>query len=248
MCIRDRLNAVTHHFINSHSIHEEMNAGIFENYALEKVQEIFTKNDIAIMVGGTGLYIKAFCDGIDEMPVVDSIIRADIISSFKLRGLQWLQQQVKENDPSYYEKGEIENPQRLMRALEIKLSSGKSILYFQTQQKKQRHFNIIKIALELPRAVLNININTRVESMIEEGLLQEVASLQSVKTINALQTVGYKELFSYLDGNITIEEAVEQIKINTRHYAKRQMTWFKRDKAIHWYNPQINALAHHLFP
>jgi tRNA dimethylallyltransferase len=231
------LNTVTHHFIGSHSIHEEMNAGIFEQYALEKVTSIFAKHDIAVMVGGTGLYIKAFCEGIDEMPAIDPSLRDEIITAFKTNGLNWLQQQVKENDPVYYENGEIHNPQRLMRALEIKLFSGRSIIEFQTQQKKRRDFNIVKLGLELPREVLYNNINTRVDLMMKEGLLQEVKSLLPLKTLNALQTVGYKELFSFFEGTVNIEEAVEQIKINTRHYAKRQMTWFKKDSQWNWVRP-----------
>lgn len=231
------LQAVPHHFIGSHSIHDDMNAGIFEQYALEKVKTIFAKHDTAVMVGGTGLYIKAFGEGIDEMPQVDPSLREEIITSFKTKGLEWLQQQVKDTDPDYYANGEIQNPQRLMRALEIKLSSGQSITSFQTQQKKTRDFNIVPIGLELPREQLYNQINTRVDIMMKEGLLAEAESLLPFKTLNALQTVGYKELFSYFKGTISIDEAVEQIKINTRHYAKRQMTWFKKHPQWHWVHP-----------
>jgi tRNA dimethylallyltransferase len=233
----EELQSVPHHFIGSHSIHEEMNAGIFEQYALEKVQAVFAKHDIVVMVGGTGLYIKAFCEGIDEMPVVEPAIREQIITSFKTNGFDWLQQQVKTIDPVYYQSGEIKNPQRLMRALEIKLTSGKSITEFQTQQKKPRDFKMVSIGLELPREVLYAQINTRVDVMMQMGLLQEAEALLPLKTLNALQTVGYKELFSYLEGHISLPEAVEQIKINTRHYAKRQMTWFKKHPQWHWIHP-----------
>lgn len=233
----EELKTVAHHFIGSHSVHEEVNAGIFEQYALEKIDTIFSNHDIAVMAGGTGLYIKAFCDGIDKMPEIDPSLREKIIIAFKTNGLKWLQQQVKKNDPVFYEKGEMQNPQRLMRALEVKLSGGRSIIEFQTQQKKQRNFNIIKIGLELPREVLYTNINTRVDLMMKEGLLNEAESLVSLQSLNALQTVGYKELFSCFEGTLTLKEAVEQIKINTRHYAKRQMTWFKKDPQWYWVHP-----------
>ena len=235
----EQLQLVKHYFINSHSVTEDINAVVFEQYALKKINEIFTKHDIAVMVGGTGLYIKAFCNGIDEVPVVDMTIRKKIISEYELLGLEWLQQEVQKNDPAYFTKGEIKNPQRLMRALEVKLSSGKSILDFQTQQKKQRNFNIIKIGLELPKEELYKNINRRVDEMIEKGLPEEVKQLQQYKNLNALQTVGYRELFDYEDGILTMEKVVEQIKLNTRHYAKRQMTWFKKDMEMKWVSPHL---------
>ena len=228
------LQTVPHYFINSHSITEEVNAAIFEKYALQKVNEIFKEHNTAIIVGGTGLYIKAFCDGIDELPDIDTTIRENIITGYKINGLEWLQNQVEKNDPVYFLKGEIKNPQRLMRALEVKLSSGKSITDFQTQQKKQRNFNIIKIGLELPREQLIKNINNRVDVMMQEGLLEEIKKLEPYKNLNALQTVGYRELFDYLNGDIQLEDAIERIKINTRQYAKRQMTWFKKDTEIKW--------------
>ncbi len=233
----DELQIVSHHFINSHSITEEVNAAVFEQYALQKINEVFIQHDIAVMVGGTGLYIKAFCNGIDEVPAVDLLIREKIIASYEQNGLEWLQHEVAKNDPVYFAKGEIKNPQRLMRALEVKLSSGKSIIEFQTQQKKIRDFNIIKIGLELPKEQLHANINHRVNAMMEQGLLAEVEQLLPFKNYNALQTVGYKELFDYFDGNISLSDAIERIKINTRQYAKRQMTWFKKDEEIRWMNP-----------
>ncbi len=237
------LQTVPHHFINSHSISEEVNAAVFEGYALQKVNEIFVQHDTAVMVGGTGLYIKSFCEGIDALPQIDLAVREKIITSYHQHGLQWLQKEIQKNDPVYFVKGEIKNPQRLMRALEVKLSSGESITYFQTKQKKQRDFKIIKIGLELPRAQLIKNINQRVDAMMEEGLLDEVKELQQYKNLNALQTVGYKELFDYLDGRSTIENAVEQIKINTRQYAKRQMTWFKKDLEFKWVSPHLALSA-----
>jgi tRNA dimethylallyltransferase len=233
----EELQLVTHHFINSHSINEEVNAAVFEQYALQKVNEIFTQHNIAVMVGGTGLYIKSFCNGIDEVPAIDPCIKEKIIAGYEKNGLEWLQNEVEKNDPFYFNQGETKNPQRLMRALEVKLSSGKSITAFQTRQKKQRSFNIIKIGLELPKEQLHKNINHRVDAMMQQGLLTEVEKLLPHKNLNGLQTVGYKELFGYFDGNLTMADAVERVKINTRQYAKRQMTWFKKDTEIEWFNP-----------
>ncbi len=233
------LAAVPHHFINSHSINDDMNAGIFEQYALQKAAAIFETQEVVIMVGGTGLYIKAFCEGIDEVPAADPRIREQITASYKTNGLQWLQDTVRQQDPLYFNRGELQNPQRLMRALEVKLSTGRSIIDFQTRQVQQRDFNIVKIGLQLPREELYRNINTRVDQMMEQGQLQEAAGLQQYQTLNALQTVGYKELFSYLNGSTGLNAAVEQIKINTRHYAKRQMTWFNKDPQWHWLHPHL---------
>lgn len=232
------LQAAVHHFINSHSVNDEVNAAVFEQYALQKVKEIFTVNDVAVMVGGTGLYIKAFCDGMDEVPPVDAALRQQVIAGYEQNGLEWLQQQVAEQDPVYFTKGEIKNPQRLMRALEVKLATGRSITSYQLQQKKQRDFSIIKIALELPREELYENINARVDSMMADGLAEEVKELLPYKHLNALQTVGYKELFNYFEGAISLQKATEQIKQNTRHYAKRQLTWFKKDAEWKWITPQ----------
>ena len=235
----EELQSITHHFIDSHSIHENVNAGIFEKYALNKIAEIFASNDIAIMVGGTGLYVKTFCEGLDEIPMVLPGVREQITSDYNANGLVWLQQEVELIDPIYCIKGEMQNPQRLMRALEVKLSTGKSIVEFQSQQKIIRDFNIIKIGLELPREDLYKRINLRVDKMLEDGLLDEVKDLVNFHQLNALQTVGYKELFDYLDNKTSFVTAVEAIKINTRHYAKRQLTWFKKDETIEWCAPEL---------
>ncbi|MEP6677489.1 MAG: tRNA (adenosine(37)-N6)-dimethylallyltransferase MiaA [Ferruginibacter sp.] len=235
------LNQVHHYFINSHSITEEVNAGTFETYALDSSATIFSANDIAVMVGGTGLYIKTFCEGMDEIPPVDPGIRQSIIDDYDKQGLQWLQDAVQQQDPVFFSKGEIQNPQRLMRALEVKLSTGNSIHSYQQEQKKERDFNIIKIGLELPREELYERINNRVDRMMRAGLAHEVQALSTYKKLNALQTVGYKELFDHFDGNISLDRAVELIKQNSRHYAKRQLTWFKKDKNIQWFNPDITV-------
>lgn len=194
------------------------------------------------MVGGTGLYVKSFCYGIDEVPAILPVIRSAIIASFQAKGLDWLQQEVVLHDPVYFASGEIQNPQRLMRALEVKQSTGKSIIDFQTQKKAPRNFNIIQIGLALPREQLYQRINLRVDNMINAGLREEVDSLTSLQHLNALQTVGYRELFDHFNGKISLLEAIEAIKINTRHYAKRQMTWFKKDAAIHWSAPDLNEV------
>ena len=230
----EQLQKVEHYFINSHSIHNEVNAKVFEEYSLSHLSNIFKEQDVAIMVGGTGLYVKAFCEGIDELPVIDSEIRKTIVTNYNNGGLEWLSDEVKRADPVYFSKGEIKNPQRMMRALEVKLSTGSSIVEFQSHKKKVRDFTIVKTGLELPKEALHKNINTRVESMISNGLLAEVESLLPFKDLNALQTVGYKELFDHLAGNLSLDAAIDRIKINTRQYAKRQITWFKKDKDVKW--------------
>jgi tRNA dimethylallyltransferase len=212
-----------------------VNAGVFEKYALDAAAQIFKSNTVAVMVGGTGLYIKSFCEGIDAMPNVDPALRNSIIQDYTTNGLSWLQQEVQKNDPVYWNQtAEQNNPQRLMRALEIVLTTGKSITHFQSAQKVIRPFNIVKVGLSMPREILNERINSRVDAMMEEGLLQEVKSLLPSAHVNALQTVGYQEIFALLRGDISLQDAVVQIKQHTRQYAKRQMTWFKKDAAVNW--------------
>lgn len=239
----DELEELPHHFIASHSIADTINAAFFEQYALQKVNELFQKHDIVIMVGGTGLYIKAFTEGLDAIPEIDGSIRKKISAEYETKGLQWLQNEIKKKDPLFYSSGEIQNPQRMMRALEIIESTGISILDFRTNKKTERGFNVIKIGLESPKEDLHRNINSRVDKMIAEGLVDEVRSLYSYRALNALQTVGYKEIFEFIDGNFSLNNAIEEIKKNTRQYAKRQMTWFKKDKEIKWFSPvQINEI------
>jgi tRNA dimethylallyltransferase len=233
----EELKEVKHHFIVSHSIKEEVTAVTFEQYALQKTKELFHQHDIVIMVGGTGLYIKAFCEGLDAIPDVPAEIRKNIISNYESRGMEWLQNEVNEKDPAFYAAGEIQNPQRMMRALEVMEATGRSILSFRNGEKAKREFNIIKIGLKLPKEELIRNINTRVEKMMEEGLLHEVKQLQPGKNLNSLQTVGYVEIFDHLEGKISLADAIEKIKTNTRQYTKRQMTWFKKDKEIKWFLP-----------
>lgn len=229
-----QLKEVNHLFISSHSIHQQVNAKVFETYADDAVNTIFNNNDVAVMVGGTGLYINAFCNGIDEIPAIDQQIKNDIMLNFESNGIEWLQNEIEKKDPDYFVKGEIKNPQRLIRALEVKLSTGRSITEFQIQHKKQQAFKIIKIGIELPKEQLYQNINNRVDNMIQQGLVDEVRSLLPYQHLNALNTVGYKEIFAYFSEEITLTESIEKIKLNTRHYAKRQMTWFKKDKEVKW--------------
>ena len=238
----EELLQVKHHFIASHSIHEEVTASIFEEYALQKATELFQQHDVIVMVGGTGLYLKAFCEGLDIIPGIEPAIRQSIISNYETKGLEWLQQEVKLKDPSFYETGEIQNPQRMMRALEVMEATGQSIVSFRKGEKAKRDFTIIKIGLELPKEELHRNINTRTDKMMEAGLLNEIRDLLPYKKLNALQTVGYKELFDHLDGKKSLPEAIEKIKINTRQYAKRQMTWFKNDQSIRWFHPGDSEL------
>lgn len=230
----EQLAEVPHHFIASHSIHDEITAADFEAYALSKVEEIFTTHDVVVMTGGTGLYVKAFCEGLDNIPDIPTSIRTSIIDNYEKEGINWLQQELRKKDPSFANVGEMQNPQRMMRALEVFESTGKSILEFRTGTKTARNFGIEKVGLELPRDVLNKRINKRVDEMMYAGLEAEAKSLYEYSHLNALQTVGYKELFDHFEGLISIEEAVEGIKMNTRRYAKRQMTWFKKDPEITW--------------
>jgi tRNA dimethylallyltransferase len=225
----EQLQKVTHYFINSHSIYQEVNARIFEEYALQTVNSIFEKNDVAVMVGGTGLYIKAFAEGLDEIPEVNESVRKEINENYLANGFHWLENELKEQDPVFFSRGEMKNPQRMLRALEVKRSTCKSIFDFHSQKKVKRNFDIKVRLLEPPREQLYQNINKRVDEMMESGLLKEAESLYPFKHLNALQTVGYKELFDYFDNKYSLEKAVEEIKKNTRHYAKRQMTWFRKN-------------------
>ncbi len=233
----NELSEVEHFFINSHSIHETQNAANFETYALEKANTVFTTNTNIVMVGGTGLYIKAFCDGLDEIPEIPDEIRNKIVSDYNNNGLNWLQNQLKMKDENYWINAEQNNPQRLMRALEIIEFTGKSVLEYRKGKVQKRNFNIIKIGLEIPREQLYHNINLRTDEMFAQGLVNEAEQLIPYAHLNALQTVGYTELFKYFKGDYSLITAKEKIKQHTRNYAKRQITWFKKDTNICWVNP-----------
>jgi tRNA dimethylallyltransferase len=230
------LAAVPHHFINSHSIHDEVNAATFAQYASDAAEKIFRNHDVLVMAGGTGLYIKAFLEGLDNIPAIPASVRQNISTQYEEKGLTWLQDQVQIIDPKFFAEGEIKNPQRLMRALEVKLGTGKSIKDFHSAAGSgaSEKYHVLKYAIDLSRGQLYENINARVDRMMEDGLLEEVRALIPFRNLNALQTVGYSELFDYFDGTLGLEEAVNKIKQNTRNYAKRQVTWFKKDKHINW--------------
>lgn len=233
----EELDQVKHHFIASHSIQDTVNAGVFEQFALAKVTQLLEKFGSIVMVGGTGLYIKAFVEGMDQIPEIDPVIRSRIQKEVSTKGIDWLQEQVRKLDPAYWaiaDQGEQQNTQRLSRALEVITGTGQSILRFQNQPKKARPFNIQKIGLEMPREQLYDRINQRVIQMVDMGLEEEVGTLRPQFHLNALQTVGYQEWLPYFEGHQSKEAVIEAIQQNTRHYAKRQMTWFKKDAEINW--------------
>jgi tRNA dimethylallyltransferase len=238
----EELAQVKHHFIASHSIQETINAGTFEQYALAKTSELLAQFGSVVMVGGTGLYIKAFVEGMDQIPAIDPAIRSQIQEDVSNKGIDWLQAQVQAIDPTYWaqaDQGEQQNTQRLSRALEVMTGTGQSIQSFQNQPKKARPFNIQKIGLEMPREQLYERINQRVVQMIEMGLEEEVKALRPQFHLNALQTVGYQEWLPYFEGHQSKSAVIQSIQQNTRHYAKRQMTWFKKDAGISWEQAQF---------
>jgi len=233
------MEGIPHHFINSHSIHDDYNVGQFEKDTLKLLDELFQKNDVVFVVGGSGLYVKALCEGIDEMPSIPVEIRQNLNTEFEQNGIEYLQKQVMESDPEYFEIVDQQNPQRLIRALELYRATGKNMSYYRAQEKQiERPFNIIKIGLECPREELYDRINLRMDQMIAEGLFDEAEKLYLFKDLNALQTVGYSEIFGFLDGEYDREEAVRILKRNSRRYAKRQMTWFKRDSEFVWFSAE----------
>jgi len=232
----EELEAATHHFIQNRSIFEDYNVGAFERDALAKLDELFKKNDVVIMVGGSGLYVDAVINGLDHFPKVDKSIRENLVNRLEKEGLTSLQIQLKELDIETYNTIAINNPQRVMRALEICIGTGLSYASFKNNPKKKRTFKSIKIGLNGDRQKIYERINLRVDLMIQNGLIEEAKQLHSNKDLNALQTVGYKELFSFFDGEITKEFAIEEIKKNTRRFAKRQLTWFRRDENILWFD------------
>lgn len=236
------LSRVKHHFIDSHSIHELVSAADYEIYALNAAEKIFEKNNIAVVAGGTGLYINALLYGFDEIPATLPGLRQELTDKYKAYGMQWLLNTLSTEDPLFFSKGETQNPQRMIRALEVMRSTGRSIIQFKTNNRRSRPFNILKYQLVLPREELYRRINARVDRMIEQGLVEEVRSLIAYKHHNALQTVGYKELFMHFDGSISLETAIKEIKKNTRHYAKRQMTWFNKDVEMEVVKPAEAAV------
>lgn len=234
---QEEMDGVAHHFIDSHTIQEDYNVGQYEQDALAVLEKIFQHKDIAIMTGGSGLYIKVVTDGMDEIPDIDPEIRITLMKLLEEEGLQALLDKLEELDPQYFALVDKANPQRVMRGVEVCLGTGLPYSSFRKQNQVERPFKTIKIALNLPREVLYQRIDQRMDLMIEAGLLEEAKALQLYRHLNALQTVGYKEIYDYLDGNYDWEEALRLLKRNSRRYAKRQLTWFGKDKAYQWFEP-----------
>lgn len=230
----EELKEVRHHFINSHSIHQDFNAGQYEREAYPLLQALFKAHDHVVMVGGSGLYIKALIDGFDEIPEVPDSVRQAIEEQYANSGISWLQTELARLDPDLYKTIDQQNPHRLIRALEVIMFSGQSIQHFRGKVKREHAFEVIKIGLELEREALYERINKRMDIMIEQGLFEEAERLFPLRHLNALQTVGYQEIFDFLEGKYDKTEAVRLLKQHSRHYAKRQLTWFKRDQAVQW--------------
>jgi len=233
----EELEEVPHHFIGNLSIHDYYNVSMFEQECLKLLDKLFLKYPIVIMTGGSGLYINALCKGIDDFPAVDPEIRKLVTGWFETEGVEYLRRQLKMLDPEHYAKVDLRNHKRIMKAIEVSLQTGKPYSSFLTAHECKRPFDIEKIVLNRPREELFERINSRTTVMMEEGLLEEAKALYPYRHLNALNTVGYKELFAYMDGQYDLDTAVDMIRRNTRRYAKRQLTWFARDKEMIWRNP-----------
>ncbi|HEY9047178.1 MAG TPA: tRNA (adenosine(37)-N6)-dimethylallyltransferase MiaA [Ohtaekwangia sp.] len=231
------LKRVPHHFIDSHSIKEDYDAASYGRDALSLIHRLFEQHKFLVLCGGSGLYVKAVLEGFDEIPDVPDEIREHLTKNFEQHGIVWLQEQMCALDPEHFAALDQQNPHRLMRALEVKIGTGQSIASFRKQAKLQHPFEVIKIGLELPREELYSRIDARMDQMVAAGLFDEATQLYAYRHHNALQTVGYQEIFDYMDGKYDREEAVRLLKRNSRRYAKRQLTWFKRDEETLWMNP-----------
>jgi tRNA dimethylallyltransferase len=232
------LAMVKHHFINSHSIHDDFNAGAFAMQAEGLIKSLFDTHSYVILCGGSGLYVKSLLSGFDEMPDVPQEVRETVIKDYQKNGLEWLQQAVMAVDPVYYYPADKQNPQRLMRALEIFRAAGKPFSSFRLEKKKELPFSVIKIGLNLDRADLYSRIDQRMDAMVAAGLFDEAAALYPKRGLNALQTVGYQEIFDFMDGKYNRDEAIRLLKQSSRRYAKRQLTWFNKDQEIKWFHPK----------
>ena len=232
----EELAEAQHHFIQNKSIFENYTVGDFEKEAIAKLDELFLTNDYVVMVGGSGLYVDAVLKGFDDFPEIDASVREEVTSNYEQSGIDYLQTELEKRDPNYFEVVAKENPQRMMRALEVCIGSGKPYSSFLNQKKNLRNFTSILIGLEAERSVIYDRINQRVNSMINERLLEDAENFLPHKSLNALQTVGYRELFRYFEGEISLEFAIEEIKKNTRRFAKRQLTWFKRNEKTKWFD------------
>ena len=231
-----QLKKVPHYFIHNLSIQENYNAGMYENDVIKKLKILFKKHKKIVAVGGSGLYLDAICKGFDSIPDIKKEEREKINQKFKDNGIEWLNEEIKAIDPEYYNLVDQKNPRRLIRGLEVFYSTGKTYSSYRKKQQKKRSFEIIKIGISMQREKLYERINQRVDYMMKNGYLNEVVSLKKYKDFNPLQTVGYNELFDYLENKINLEDAISRIKQNTRRLAKRQITWFKKDTTIKWFN------------
>ena len=233
----DLLNSVPHHFIRTHSIVDSYNAARFETEVMDLLRSLFVTHPVVVMTGGSMLYIDAVCKGIDELPDIDPELRSSLNERLKQFGIMHMRAELKMLDPDYYHEVDIQNPLRILHALEICYTTGKTFSSQRTRKSKERNFRIVKIGLNRDRKELYDRINTRVDEMVRNGLEQEARNLYLQRHLNTLNTVGYREMFEYFDGAITLEEAVERIKANTRKYARKQLTWFRKDPDIHWFHP-----------
>jgi tRNA dimethylallyltransferase len=233
----EEMGNIQHHFIGHKSIYDAYDAGQFEKDAIDCIEQLFVKNNTLIVVGGSGLYIDALLNGIDEFEKIPPEIREKLIKDYQQKGIGYLQEELKKRDPEYYRSVDLNNPQRLMRALEVCIHTGKPYTGFRKKEKKHRSFEAFKILINTSRETLYKKINDRVDQMMKDGLLEEAKALYANRTLNALNTVGYKELFSYLDGTLPLQEAIELIKQNTRRYAKRQLTWFNHQDEFESFEP-----------
>jgi tRNA dimethylallyltransferase len=233
----EEMEGVPHYFVDSHSIHDPVNAGRYERECLAVLTKLFQEKDVVILSGGTGLYINAVCSGLDELPPVDPTLRQQLVARLHQEGLTVLQDELRRLDPVYAQTADLQNPIRVTRALEVCLSSGEPYSSFRRQQAVERPFRSVMVALERPREELYTRIDTRMDAMLSAGLIDEVRSLLPYRALPALQTVGYQEVFPYLDGAYTYEEMVRLLKRNSRRYAKRQLTWFRNQGNYHWFSP-----------
>ena len=233
----DELAQAEHHFIASHALTDEINCGRYEVMALERLEQLFAEHDTVIAVGGSGLYVKALCEGMDDLPEANEALRAELMQQLETEGLASLCAELERLDPVYYAEVDRQNPARVLRAVEVCRQTGKPYSSLRTGSRRERPFRIVKIGVTLPREELYGRIDRRVELMMEAGLKAEARAVYPYRRLNSLQTVGYKELFAHFDGAISLEEAVALIQRNSRRYAKRQLTWFRRDKAVHWFRP-----------